>query len=81
MRKKKSPANDNLPVANDNHKRADYMRGYMSRRRRCGKTLLQLLRDSLDFVPADDPNAQAYISAVRDRLDAQPPADHAQDAS
>ena len=88
-RKKREPANDNLPVANDNQKRADYMCSHMRwRRRHPGKTLRQLLRDSLDIIaanaPADDPNAQAFIATVRDLLEPDrllKPADHAQDAS
>jgi hypothetical protein len=68
-----SPTNDNLAVANDNQKRAEYMRGYMKRRRRGAKTLRQLLRDGLACVerrgPMGDPEAQAFIDAVRGLLE------------
>ena len=69
----KRPANDNLPIANDN--RAKYMRDYMKRRRHGLKTLRDLLKDGLHVVEAqgarlgDDPEAQTFIAAARARLD------------
>jgi hypothetical protein len=67
----KRPANDNLPVANDN--RAKYMRDYMKRRRRGLKTLRDLLRDGLQVIEArdahEDAQARAFIAAARERLD------------
>ena len=64
------PSNDNLQPANDN--RRDYMRNYMFRRRQGGKTMRQLLGESLEFVAAraspDDLDAQLYIAAVKDLL-------------
>ena len=62
------PSNDNLQAANDNN-RAQYMRDYMKRRRQGGKTLRSLLRDGLHVVeahaPRNDPEAQAFIAAVK----------------
>ena len=83
-RPKGEPANDNIAVANDNLKLNQRMSRYMRfRRRHPGKTRMQLLRDGLDIVvaraPHNDPEAQAFIAAVRDLLAAEPPADHAQD--
>ena len=67
----KQPANDNLPVANDN--RAKYMRDYMKRRRHGSKTLLQLLKEGLEVIEACDTHAdapaRAFIAAARERLD------------
>ena len=67
----KQPANDNLPIANDN--RAQYMRDYMKRRRQGSKTLLQLLKEGLEVIEArltqEDPQARAFIAAARERLD------------
>ena len=65
------PANDNLQAANDN--RAQYMRGYMKRRRLGGKTLRSLLKDGLHVIEAydthEDPEARAFIAAVKELLD------------
>ena len=69
------PANDNLEIANDNRRR-DYQRNYMARRRQGGKTLKSLLKEGLHVVEAqgarlgDDPEAQAFIAAVRELLGA-----------
>lgn len=75
-----TPSNDNLETANDNRKRAEYMREYMARRRQGGKTLRQLLIDGLAVVaahaPEDDLEARIFIAAVRDLLEAP---DHAKE--
>jgi len=72
------PANDNLQAANDN--RAQYMRDYMKRRRRGGKTLKTLLKEGLAVIEAGkrptDPEAQHFIAAVRALLDAPEKRNH-----
>jgi hypothetical protein len=72
--KREGPSNDNMPTANDNRKRQEYMREYMARRRHGGKTMRDLLRDLLAVAeacaPGDDLEAQLSIAAARDRLQA-----------
>ena len=74
MKDESRPANDNQEIANDNRRR-NYQRSYMARRRQGGKTLKSLLREGLHVIEAqgaclgDDPEAQAFIAAVRELLD------------
>jgi hypothetical protein len=63
-----------LPAANDNKSRAEYMREYMARRRHGGQTMRSLLREGLACVeahaPMEDLRARMFIAAVKDLLQA-----------